>query len=125
MIEPARSTRPHPDEPFGDTPASDGLYCPSSSTARLMRSALIREAGGFGIPFLTSVSRNTAVHPVVSGVAMLVPASKKNVVSDEVPNTVGTLTAARDRVDRIEVPGATTSGFMRPSLVGPRLLNAA
>jgi hypothetical protein len=35
------------------------------------------------------------------------------------------LTNAPDRVDRIDVPGATTSGFIRFSLVGPRLLKAA
>jgi len=28
------------------------------------------------------------------------------------------------RVDKIQVPGAITSGLMRPSLVGPRLLKA-
>ena len=29
-----------------------------------------------------------------------------------------------ERVDRMKVPGATTSGFTRLSAVGPRLLNA-
>jgi len=29
-----------------------------------------------------------------------------------------------ERVDNIKVPGATTSGLLRPSRVGPRLLNA-
>jgi hypothetical protein len=28
-----------------------------------------------------------------------------------------------DRVDKINVPGATTSGFIVPSFVGPLLLN--
>src|SRR5215831_1110602 len=74
--------------------------------------------------FLTRVSRSTAQQPATSGVAMLVPASKKNAGSDEVPNTLLGV-AARERVDRMPVPGATMSGLIRRSLVGPRLLKAA
>src|SRR3954454_755326 len=93
--------------------------------APLIRSALISAAEGWAVPFLTSVSRRTATHPATSGVAMLVPLSKKKALSEEVPNDVLGRTRARDRVDRIDVPGATTSGLIRPSRVGPRLLKAA
>ena len=55
---------------------------------------------------------------------MLVAASKKYAASDEVPKVVEAV-AARDRVDRMPVPGATTSGLRRRSFVGPRLLKAA
>src|SRR5262245_42941461 len=65
--------------------------------------------------FLTRVSRSTAQQPATSGVAMLVPASKKNAGSDEVPNTLLGV-AARERVDRMPVPGATMSGLIRRSL---------
>ena len=68
---------------------------------------------------------DSAPQPATSGVAMLVPESKKNATSDETPKKSGGGAAALECVDRIEVPGATTSGLNRPSLVGPRLLNAA
>src|SRR3569623_1362615 len=87
--EPARSTRPQPDEPLGETPASLGLYCPSSSVAPLISRALMRAAAGCGIPFLTRVSRSTAAHPATSGVAILVPVSKKYNGSDETPKNAG------------------------------------
>src|SRR4051812_19829081 len=126
ITEPARLTRPHPDEGLGDTPASEGLYCPVNSTAPLISNAFMRAAAGCGVPFLTRVSRKTAAQPATRGVAMLVPVSKKNAGSDETPkNAGGAATAARERVDKIDVPGATTSGLIRPSLVRPRLLKAA
>src|SRR4051794_31144803 len=87
-------------------------------------SALISAADGWAIPFVTSVSRNTAAHPATSGVAMLVPLSKKKSGSDELPNTFDGLVTARDSVDRMHVPGATTSGLIRRSRVGPRLEKA-
>ena len=74
---------------------------------------------------MTRHSRNTAAQPATRGVDMLVPSSKKKAESDEVPKIVGTVAAARERVERIDVPGATRSGLKRPSLVGPRLLKAA
>jgi hypothetical protein len=55
---------------------------------------------------------------------MLVPLSKKNSGSDEVPKSVDGLATARDSVERMQVPGATTSGLKRFSFVGPRLENA-
>ena len=55
---------------------------------------------------------------------MLVPVSKKNSGSDDVPKVVDGFATSRERVDRMQVPGATTSGLSRPSLVGPRLLKA-
>ena len=55
---------------------------------------------------------------------MLVPLSKKYFESVEVPKSVDGWATARDSVDRMQVPGATTSGLKRPSRVGPRLLNA-
>src|SRR6266702_534359 len=125
MTEPARFTRPHPELLFGDGPASDGVYWPTSSTAPLIRSALITAAGGSFHPFLVRVSRRTAAQPAVSGVAMLVPPSNQYAPSDEVPYQVSTFATALESVDRMHVPGATTSGLIRPSGVGPRLLNAA
>src|SRR5665213_3597760 len=77
MIEPARFTRPQPDDMVGDVPASVGLYWPGRLTAPLMSSDLISAALGVVVPFLTSVSRTTATQPATSGVAMLVPPSKK------------------------------------------------
>ena len=57
-------------------------------------------------------------------VAILVPLSKKNSGSDEVPKSADGLATARDSVERMQVPGATTSGLKRFSFVGPRLENA-
>src|SRR5438132_52369 len=79
---------------------------------------------GCATPFLTRVSRSTAQQPATTGFATLVPASKKHAGSDEVPHTLLGV-AARERLDRMAVPGATTSGLIRRSLVGPRLLKAA
>src|SRR5262249_36561524 len=86
--------------------------------------AFTSAALGAAIPFLTKVSRRTAAQPATRGVAMLVPLSKKNSGSEEVPKAVDAVTTARDSVDRMQVPGATTSGLSRCSLVGPRLLKA-
>jgi len=85
----------------------------------------MRAALGFGTSFLTRVSLSTAQHPATSGVAMLVPSSKKKAGSFDVPKNVSGSITAPDLVDRIPVPGAQTSGFRRFSLVGPRLLKAA
>ena len=89
-----------------------------------MSIALISDAGGLAVPFLTSVSRSTATQPATSGVAMLVPLSKKKSGSDELPKSSEAEATLRDNVDSMQVPGATTSGLNRCSLVGPRLLNA-
>src|SRR5262245_13038854 len=56
---------------------------------------------------------------------MLVPVSKKNMGSEDVPNRGCAGAAARECVERMLVPGATTSGLIRFSCVGPRQLNAA
>src|SRR5262249_25382372 len=85
IMDPARFTRPQPDDIVGDVPASDGLYCPARFTAPLMRIALMRAALGFGMPFFTSVSLITATQPATSGVAMLVPPSKKYAGSEDTP----------------------------------------
>src|SRR5450432_18458 len=85
MIEPARLTRPQPDDMLGDVPASVGLYCPGTVTAPLIRIALMTAALGVGMPFFTSVSRTTATQPATSGVAMLVPPSKKKAGSVDTP----------------------------------------
>lgn len=55
---------------------------------------------------------------------MLVPLSKKKSGSVEVPKSADGETTSRDSVDRMQVPGATTSGLTRRSRVGPRLLKA-
>ncbi|MCY1236303.1 hypothetical protein D9M72_489510 [compost metagenome] len=84
---------------------------------------MTRAALGELRPFFTKVSRSTAAQPATSGVAMEVPESKKNSGSVEVPKVLP-IGAFRESVDRMLVPGATTSGLMRPSLVGPRLEKA-
>lgn len=81
-----------------------------------MSSALISAALRFGTPFLTSVSRRTAAQPAISGVAMLVPPSQKQAGSDDAPHPPAVATA-RERAERMKVPGATTSGV---ELVQPR-----
>ena len=85
ITEPARSTRPQPELLFGDGPASEGLYCPTNSTAPLINSALISAALGVGMWFLTRVSRSTAAHPATSAVDMLVPESNQYAGSEELP----------------------------------------
>src|SRR5207248_1527276 len=60
----ARLTLPKP-ELLGDVPASLGMYCPASSSAQLMRSALMRAAEGLEIPFATSVCHSTAAYPTM------------------------------------------------------------
>src|SRR6266496_2365305 len=86
MMDFARLTRPKPELLLGDGVASGGLYCPIRSTAPLMSMALIRAALGLGLPFFTSVSRKTAAQPATRGVAMLVPLSKNQSGSDDVPD---------------------------------------
>src|SRR5262249_53047247 len=125
MTEPARSTRPKPELLFGEGPASVGEYWPLTSTAPLMSNALTSAALGVAVPFFTSVSRSTAAQPATSGVAMLVPVSKKKCSSFDVPNVVSGLATRLDNVDSMQVPGATTSGLNRCSLVGPGLESAA
>src|SRR5262245_40782692 len=93
-----------------------------------MSNALISAALGLEKPFLTRLSRSTAAQPATSGVAMLVPPSKKKSESELVPQIcllAGTGAAFLERVDRMHVPGATTSGLNRFSWVGPRRLKAA
>src|SRR5947207_840013 len=124
IAEPARSTRPNPELLFGELPASLGEYCPAMGTAPLISRALTSAALGLGVPFFTNVSRSTATQPATSGVAMLVPLSKKNSGSVDSPKSLDASATSRDRVDRIQVPGATTSGLRRRSWVGPRLENA-
>jgi hypothetical protein len=69
----------------------------------------------------------TAQVPATMGVAMLVPDRYMYLGSSDTPVR---LTEDKDflfwdRIDRIAVPGATTSGLSRFSAVGPQLLNAA
>ena len=66
-----------------------------------------------------------AIAPAVSGVAMLVPPMKKYFDDcGKRRHPFAVVLSIVDLVDRIHVPGATTSGFTRPSAVGPRLENA-
>src|ERR1700722_10157440 len=69
--------------------------------------------------------RTKAAQPVTSGVAMLVPLSYA--YAGFVARTPGKLAAGavEDFAEMISVPGATTSGLMRRSSHGPRLLKAA
>src|SRR5580692_1148577 len=86
--------------------------------------ALMRAALGVAMPPLVVRNcRTTAAHPATSGVAMLVPPSKKYSGSALASHPVFVVT--RERVERMAVPGATTSGLLRPFCTGPRLLNAA
>ncbi len=120
----ATSTRPQPLASLGLLPASDGVYWPTSSTAPLISKALISTALGFRVPFLTSVSRRTAQQPATSGVAIDVPPRYMNLGSALTPQSRVSV-ASELRVESMQVPGATTSGLMRPSRVGPRDENAA
>src|SRR4026208_1440732 len=69
--------------------------------------------------------RINATAPAVSGVAMLVPPMWKYIrLAGNAPQAMLFEAICVERVERMKVPGATTSGLMPPSSVGPRLLNA-
>src|SRR5688572_19724802 len=88
--------------------------------------AFSNAADGFFIFCLVRrYSRTSATAPAVSGVTILVPPIKKYFLLG-VNGAQAVLFGAImvDRVDKIKVPGATTSGLKRLSRVGPRLLNA-
>src|SRR5664279_2435823 len=96
-----------------------------SRFAPAIKVAFSRAADGLPIFFFfRRNSRSRATPPAVRGVAMLVPPSKQYFSLRWYfiqPNTSGGNCV--DRVERMNVPGATTSGFILPSLVGPRPLN--
>src|SRR5262245_11707380 len=120
------STRPYPSFEFGIAKVSDGRYWPGMSTAPLISSAFTNAALGFAIGLVGSLARNSrirATHPATNGVAILVPPRKKYSGSADARQPVFDVGASRDLADRMNVPGATTSGLNRLSLVGPRPLN--
>ena len=78
-------------------------------------------SSGFGM-MVGSVARSCAATPVTAGVAMLVPCI---FWCFPVSTMVWVCVAERDSGETIHMPGATTSGFTRPSRVGPRELNFA
>jgi hypothetical protein len=69
-------------------------------------------------------SRTTAAQPETSGVAIDVPASNMYSGSGDAPQ-MGLAEARLDLAERMTEPGATISGLIRWSRVGPRLLKAA
>ena len=77
---------------------------------------MISAALGVAMPFLTRVSRSTAAQPATSGVAMLVPVSKKNGGSLRC-RTRWMASHARERVDRMHGAGRHDVG-LDPSLLG-------
>lgn len=105
------------------------LSAPSwMSMVPLMSKALIRAALGACTPLLRTAWRRDATQPATSGVDMLVPDINSQSSSMHIPYSTRRslrLSRSRDAVERIAVPGAITSGLIRPSFVGPRLLNTA
>lgn len=87
-----------------------------------MRRALRSEALGFGIPPPCRASRSTATQPTTSGVVMLVPVLNIQSLSLVSLKLFDTVSKLFDAVDRIIEPGATASGLICFSKVGPRLL---
>jgi hypothetical protein len=61
----ARLTLPRPELLLGDEPPSPRMCCPASSSAPLMRGALMRTGEGLEIPLTTRVCRSTAAHPAI------------------------------------------------------------
>src|SRR4051794_21145263 len=119
----SRFTRPKPWCGSERTPEGAVL---GSRSAPAISKAFISAADGLVIPrFLRKNSRTRPTAPAVSGVAMLVPPMKKYFLFGGYAFQAKLFGASLvDRVDKMNVPGASTSGFMRPSFVGPRLLNA-
>jgi hypothetical protein len=97
-----------------------------SRSALAISSAFRRAAVGPPATFFfRRCSRSSPTAPAASGVAMLVPPMWKYFRLGGKAAHALLFSAMRvDRVDSTNVPGATTSGLMRPSDVGPRLLKA-
>src|SRR5687768_8718279 len=100
---------------------------PGSFVAPAITEAFRRAAVGFAIfRTLRRYSRIRATAPAAKGVAMLVPPIWKYcLLAGKAAQAVLFAAIIEDRVESINVPGATTSGLSLLSRVGPRLLKAA